>query len=40
MVKPPHVAAYVEFLGLPEPQGQGLSKPTVKQHPRGAADAL
>ena len=31
-VKPPHVAAYVEMLGLPEPQGQGLSKPTVKQH--------
>jgi site-specific recombinase XerD len=31
-VKPPHVAAYVEMLGLPEPEGQGLSKPTVKQH--------
>jgi site-specific recombinase XerD len=31
-VKPPHVAAYIEMLGLPEPQGQGLSKPTVKQH--------
>lgn len=26
-----HVAAYIEMLGLPEPQGQGLSKPTVKQ---------
>ena len=31
-VKPPHVAAYIERLGLPEPEGQGLSKPTVKQH--------
>lgn len=31
-VKPAHVAAYVEMLGLPEPQGEGLSKPTVKQH--------
>ncbi len=31
-VKPPHVAAYVELLGLPEPQGHGLSKPSVKQH--------
>jgi hypothetical protein len=31
-VKPPHVAAYVEMLGLPEPQGAGLSKPSVKQH--------
>src|ERR1700722_10782636 len=31
-VKPPHVAAYIEMLGLPEPQGQGLSKPSVKQH--------
>ena len=31
-VKPPHVAAYVEMLGLPEPQGRGLSKPSVKQH--------
>jgi site-specific recombinase XerD len=29
-VKPPHVAAYIEWLGLPE--GQGLSKPSVKQH--------
>ncbi len=29
-VKPPHIAAYIEMLGLPE--GQGLSKPTVKQH--------
>ena len=26
------VAAYVEWLGKAEPQGQGLSKPTVKQH--------
>jgi site-specific recombinase XerD len=31
-VKPLHVAAYIEMLGLPQPQGQGLSKPTVKQH--------
>jgi site-specific recombinase XerD len=31
-VKPPHVAAYVEVLGAAAPQGQGLSKPTVKQH--------
>src|SRR6202171_5441114 len=31
-VKPPHVADYVEMLGLPEPQGRGLSKPSVKQH--------
>lgn len=31
-VKPPHVAAYIEWLGLREPQGQGLSKPSVKQH--------
>src|SRR3984885_6491405 len=31
-VKPPHVAAYVEWLGKAEPEGQGLSKPTVKQH--------
>jgi integrase/recombinase XerD len=31
-VKPPHIAAYIEMLGLPEPQGQGLSKPSVKQH--------
>jgi len=31
-VKPSHVAAYIEKLGLPEPEGQGLSKPTVKQH--------
>jgi integrase/recombinase XerD len=31
-VKPPHVAAYIEMLGLPEPEGQALSKPSVKQH--------
>src|ERR1017187_9134680 len=31
-VKPPHVAAYIEMLGLAKPQGQGLSKPSVKQH--------
>ncbi len=31
-VKPQHVAAYIEILGLPEPQGQGLSKPSLKQH--------
>ena len=31
-VKPLHVAAYIEWLGAPEPKGAGLSKPTVKQH--------
>ena len=31
-VKPPHLAAYIEWLGKAEPEGQGLSKPTVKQH--------
>ena len=31
-VKPPHIAAYIEWIGLPIPQGQGLSKPSVKQH--------
>ena len=31
-VKPPHVAAYIEMLGLPQPQGHALSKPSVKQH--------
>jgi integrase len=31
-VKPPHVAAYIEMLGQPEPEGAGLSKPSVKQH--------
>lgn len=31
-VKPPHVAAYIEMLGLSAPDGSGLSKPTVKQH--------
>lgn len=30
-VKPTHVAAYIEMLGRPEPQGCGLSKPSVKQ---------
>jgi integrase/recombinase XerD len=30
-VKPLHVAAYIEMLGIAEPEGQGLSKPTVKQ---------
>jgi site-specific recombinase XerD len=34
-VKPPHVAAYIEMLGLPEPDGAGLSKPSVKQHLAG-----
>ena len=29
---PPHVAACIEMLGLPEPDGAGLSKPSVKQH--------
>jgi len=31
-VKPTHIAAYIEMLGLPDLQGAGLSKPTVKQH--------
>ena len=31
-IKPPHVAVYIELLGLPKPEGQGLSKPSVKQH--------
>ena len=31
-VKPPHVAAYIEWMGLPVPHGQGLSKPSLKQH--------
>ena len=31
-VKTLHIAACVEYLGLPVPQGQGLSKPSVKQH--------
>jgi site-specific recombinase XerD len=31
-VKPLHVAAYIEWLGKAEPDGAGLSKPTVKQH--------
>ncbi len=31
-VKPLHVAAYVEWLGKRQPEGAGLSKPTVKQH--------
>ncbi len=31
-IKPPHVAAYIEWLSAPKPEGQGLSKPTVKQH--------
>jgi hypothetical protein len=39
-VKPHHVAAYIEWLGLPVPQGQGLAKPSVKQHLAGVADAL
>jgi integrase/recombinase XerD len=30
-LKPPHIAAYIEMLGLPEPDGAGLSKPSVKQ---------
>ncbi len=30
-VKPPHVAAYIEWPGRPKPKGQGLSKPSVKQ---------
>jgi site-specific recombinase XerD len=31
-VKPLHVAGYIEWLALPEPKGQGLAKPSVKQH--------
>ena len=31
-VKPLHVAAYIEWLSMKEPQGPGLSKPSVKQH--------
>jgi|BogFormECP12_OM2_1039638.scaffolds.fasta_scaffold00851_1 site-specific recombinase XerD len=31
-VKPSHVAAYLELLGLAKPEGAGLSKPSVKQH--------
>jgi site-specific recombinase XerD len=31
-VKPLHVAAYIEWLALPAPAGQGLAKPSVKQH--------
>ena len=31
-VKPAHVAAYIEMLGMPKPDGAGLSKPSVKQH--------
>ena len=30
-MKPLHVAAYIEMLGAPEPDGAGLSKPSVKQ---------
>jgi integrase/recombinase XerD len=31
-LKPSHIAAYIEMLGLPGPDGAGLSKPSVKQH--------
>jgi site-specific recombinase XerD len=31
-LKPPHVAAYIEGLAVPRPEGPELSKPTVKQH--------
>jgi site-specific recombinase XerD len=31
-IKPVHVAAYIEWLGKREPEGAGLSKPSVKQH--------
>jgi integrase/recombinase XerD len=31
-IKPPHVARYIEWLSAAEPEGQELSKPTVKQH--------
>ena len=30
-MKPPHIA-YIEMLWLPEPDGAGVSKPSVKQH--------
>ena len=30
-VKPMHVAAYSEWLAMPEPKGPGLAKPSVKQ---------
>jgi site-specific recombinase XerD len=30
-VKPMHVAAYIEWLGTPEPHGPGVAKPSVKQ---------
>jgi integrase/recombinase XerD len=30
-VKPLHIAAYIKMLGLPQPHGQELSTPTVKQ---------
>jgi integrase/recombinase XerD len=34
-VKPAHVGAYIEGLGVAKPKGPGLSKPTVKQHLAG-----
>jgi integrase/recombinase XerD len=34
-VKPLHVASYIEWLALPAPAGQGLAKPSVKQHLAG-----
>jgi hypothetical protein len=30
-VEPHHIAAYIEIVGGPGPQGAGLSKPSVKQ---------
>jgi site-specific recombinase XerD len=30
-VKPMHIAGYMEWLGMPEPKGPGLAKPSVKQ---------
>jgi site-specific recombinase XerD len=39
-VKPMHVASYIEWLTLPEPEGQGLAKPSVKQQLAAAADAV
>jgi len=30
-IKPIHVAAYIEWLALPAPEGPGLARPTVKQ---------
>ncbi len=39
-VKPPHVAAYIEMLGLPDPQRAGAFKALGETTSRGAAHAL